>query len=136
MKQERYDNYKDEYKELCEIFGCSPKIDVDKLYDCEVRIEGEIEKLLKHQNKKLYKQAKAELEAEGVLFKVDKIKREFILNQFKDFLFDCRIFPKVEDYKTVLQFNKHSQIQDYVQDLQKKFLKQSNKVEEDWSYDL
>lgn len=120
MKQERYDNYKDEYKELCEIFGEQPKIDVDKLYDCEIRIEGEIEKLLKHQNKKLYKQAKAELEAEGVLFKVDKIKREFILNQFKDFLFDFRIFPKVEDYKAVLQFNKRSQIQDYAQDLQRK----------------
>lgn len=42
MKQERYDNYKDEYKELCEIFGEKQKIDVDKLYDCEVRIEGEI----------------------------------------------------------------------------------------------
>lgn len=120
MKQERYDNYKDEYKELCETFGEQPKVDVDKLYDCEVRIEGEIEKLIKHQNKKLYKQAKAELEAEGVLFKVDKIKREFILNQFKDFLFDFRIFPKVEDYKIVLQFNKRSQIKDYVKDLQNK----------------
>ena len=31
MKQERYNNYKDEYKELCEIFGEQPKIDVDKL---------------------------------------------------------------------------------------------------------
>lgn len=132
MKQERYDNYKEEYKELCEIFGEQPKIDVDKLYDCEIRIEGEIEKLLKHQNKKLYKQAKAELETEGVLFKVDKIKREFILNQFKDFLFDFRIFPKVEDYKAVLQFNKRSQIQDYVKDLQNK----NNKIKEDWSYDL
>lgn len=120
MKQERYDNYKDEYKELCEIFGEKPKIDVDKLYDCEIRIESEIVKLLKHQNKKLYKQAKAELEAEGVLFKVDKIKREFILNQFKDFLFDFRIFPKIEDYKAVLQFNKRSQIKDYTQDLQNK----------------
>lgn len=130
MKQERYDNYKDEYKKLCETFGEQPKVDVDKLYDCEVRIEGEIEKLIKHQNKKFYKQAKAELEAEGVLFKVDKIKREFILNQFKDFLFDFRIFPKVEDYKAVIQFNKRSQIKDYVQDLQKKFLKQNNKVKE------
>lgn len=55
MKQERYDNYKNEYKELCETFGEKPKVDVDKLYDCEVRIENEIEKLLKHQNKKLYK---------------------------------------------------------------------------------
>lgn len=121
MKQERYDNYKDEYKELCEIFGEQPKVDIDKLYDCEVRIESEIEKLIKHQNKKLYKQAKAELEAEGVLFKVDKIKKEFILNQFKDFLLDFRIFPKVEDYKIVLQFNKRSQIKDYVKYLQKKF---------------
>ena len=49
MKQERYDNYKDEYKELCEIFGEKPKIDVDKLYDCEVRIEGEIEKRLRQE---------------------------------------------------------------------------------------
>lgn len=120
MKQERYDNYKEEYKELCEIFGEQPKVDVDKLYDCEVRIEGEIEKLLKHQNKKLYKQAKAELEAEGVKYNLSPEKKMFILNQFKDFLFDFRIFPKVEDYKAVLQFNKRSQIQDYVKDLQNK----------------
>lgn len=125
MKQERYDNYKDEYKELCETFGEQPKVDVDKLYDCEIRIESEIEKLLKHQNKKLYKQAKAELEAEGVLFKVDKIKREFILNQFKDFLFDFRIFQKVEDYKAALKCDKRSQI-----------IKIREKVKEDWSYDL
>ena len=132
MKQERYDNYKEEYKELCEIFGEQPKIDVDKLYDCEVRIEGEIEKLIKHQNKKLYKQAKAELEAEGVKYNLSVEKKMFILNQFKDFLFDFRIFPKVEDYKAVLQFNKRSQIQDYVKDLQNK----NNKIKEDWSYDL
>ena len=125
MKQERYDNYKDEYKELCETFGCSPKVDVDKLYDCEVRIESEIEKLIKHQNKKLYKQAKAELEAEGVFFKVDKIKREFILNQFKDFLFDFRIFPTVEDYKAALKCDKRSQV-----------IKIREKVKEGWSYDL
>lgn len=136
MKQERYDNYKDEYKELCEIFGEKPKIDVDKLYDCEVRIEGEVEKLVKHQNKKLYKQAKAELEAEGTSFKVDKTKREFILNQFKDFLFDFRTFPKKEDYKIVLQFDKRSQINDYVKDLQKKLQNKNEKVEEGWSYDL
>lgn len=120
MKQERYDNYKEEYKELCEIFGEQPKIDVDKLYDCEVRIESEIEKLIKHQNKKLYKQAKAELEAEGVKYNLSAEKKMFILNQFKDFLFDFRIFPKVEDYKAVLQFNKRSQIKDYVKDLQNK----------------
>ena len=121
MKQERYDNYKDEYKELCETFGEKPKVDVDKLYDCEVRIEKEIEKLIKHQNKKLFKQAKAELEAESVKYNLSPEKKMFILNQFKDFLFDFRIFPKVEDYKIVLQFNKRSQIQDYVKDLQKKF---------------
>ena len=132
MKQERYDNYKEEYKELCEIFGEKPKIDVDKLYDCEIRIEGEIESLIKYQNKKLYKQAKAELEAEGVKYNLSVEKKMFILNQFKDFLFDFRIFPKVEDYKAVLQFNKRSQIQDYVKDLQNK----NNKIKEDWSYDL
>lgn len=129
MKQERYDNYKDEYKELCEIFGEKPKIDVDKLYDCEIRIEGEIEKLLKHQNKKLYKQAKAELEAEGVKYNLSVEKKMFILNQFKDFLFDFRIFPKVEDYKAVLQFNKRSQIQDYAQDLQRKNKKSQGGLE-------
>lgn len=125
MKQERYDNYKDEYKELCEIFGEKPKIDVDKLYDCEVRIEGEIEKLLKHQNKKLYKQAKTELEAEGVKYNLSPEKKMFILNQFKDFLFDFRIFPKVKDYKAALKCDKRSQI-----------VRIREKVEEDWSYDL
>ena len=125
MKQERYDNYKDEYKELCEIFGEKPKIDVDKLYDCEVRIEGEIEKLLKHQNKKLYKQAKAELESEGVKYNLSPEKKMFILNQFKDFLFDFRIFPQVKDYKTALKCDKRSQI-----------IRIREKVEEDWSYDL
>lgn len=125
MKQERYDNYKDEYKELCEIFGEKPKIDVDKLYDCEVRIEGEIEKLLKHQNKKLYKQAKAELEAEGVKYNLSPEKKMFILNQFKDFLFDFRIFPKVKDYKAALKCDKRSQI-----------IRIREKVEEEWSYDL
>lgn len=125
MKQERYDNYKDEYKELCEIFGEEPKIDVDKLYDCEVRIEGEIEKLLKHQNKKLYKQAKAELESEGVKYNLSPEKKMFILNQFKDFLFDFRIFPKVKDYKAALKCDKRSQI-----------IRIREKVEEDWSYDL
>lgn len=125
MKQERYDNYKDEYKELCEIFGEKPKIDVDKLYDCEVRIEGEVEKLVKHQNKKLYKQAKAELEAEGVKYNFSPEKKMFILNQFKDFLFDCRIFPQVKDYKAALKCDKRSQI-----------IRIREKVEEDWSYDL
>lgn len=125
MKQERYDNYKDEYKELCEIFGEKPKIDVDKLYDCEVRIEGEIEKLLKHQNKKLYKQAKEELETEGVKYNLSPEKKMFILNQFKDFLFDFRIFPKVKDYKAALKCDKRSQI-----------IKIREKVEEGWSYDL
>lgn len=125
MKQERYDNYKDEYKELCEIFGEKPKIDVDKLYDCEVRIEGEIEKLLKHQNKKLYKQAKAELETEGVKYNLSPEKKMFILNQFKDFLFDFRIFPKVKDYKAALKCDKRSQI-----------VRIREKVEEGWSYDL
>ena len=125
MKQERYDNYKEEYKELCEIFGEQPKIDVDKLYDCEIRIEGEIEKLIKHQNKKLYKQAKAELAAEGVKYNLSVEKKMFILNQFKDFLFDFRIFPKVEDYKAALKFDKRSQI-----------IKIREKVEEGWSYDL
>lgn len=125
MKQERYDNYKDEYKELCEIFGEKPKIDVDKLYDCEVRIEGEIEKLLKHQNKKLYKQAKEELETEGVKYNLSPEKKMFILNQFKDFLFDFRIFPKVKDYKAALKCDKRSQI-----------IRIREKVEEDWSYDL
>lgn len=125
MKQERYDNYKDEYKELCEIFGEKPKIDVDKLYDCEVRIEGEIEKLIKHQNKKLYKQAKAELEAEGVKYNFSPEKKMFILNQFKDFLFDFRIFPKVKDYKAALKCDKRSQI-----------IKIREKVEEGWNYDL
>lgn len=125
MKQERYDNYKDEYKELCETFGEKPKVDVDKLYDCEVRIEGEIEKLLKHQNKKLYKQAKAELEAEGVKYNLSPEKKMFILNQFKDFLFDFRIFPKVKDYKAALKCDKRSQI-----------IKIREKVEESWSYDL
>ncbi len=125
MKQERYDNYKDEYKELCEIFGEKPKIDVDKLYDCEVRIEGEIEKLLKHQNKKLYKQAKEELETEGVKYNLSPEKKMFILNQFKDFLFDFRIFPKVKDYKAALKCDKRSQI-----------IKIREKIEEGWSYDL
>lgn len=125
MKQERYDNYKDEYKELCEIFGEKPKIDVDKLYDCEVRIEGEIEKLLKHQNKKLYKQAKEELETEGVKYNLSPEKKMFILNQFKDFLFDFRIFPKVKDYKAALKCDKRSQI-----------IKIREKVKEGWSYDL
>lgn len=125
MKQERYDNYKDEYKELCKIFGEKPKIDVDKLYDCEVRIEGEVEKLLKHQNKKLYKQAKAELEREGVKYNLSPEKKMFILNQFKDFLFDFRIFPKVKDYKAALKCDKRSQI-----------IRIREKVEEDWSYDL
>lgn len=125
MKQERYDNYKDEYKELCEIFGEKPKIDVDKLYDCEVRIEGEIEKLLKHQNKKLYKQAKEELETEGVKYNLSPEKEMFILNQFKDFLFDFRIFPKVKDYKAALKCDKRSQI-----------IKIREKIEEGWSYDL
>lgn len=120
MKQERYDNYKDEYKELCEIFGEKPKIDVDKLYDCEVRIEGEVEKLLKHQNKKLYKQAKEELETEGVKYNLSPEKKVFILNQFKDFLFDFRIFPKVKDYKAALKCDKRSQIKDYTKDLQRK----------------
>lgn len=125
MKQERYDNYKEEYKELCEIFGEKPKIDVDKLYDCEVRIEGEVEKLLKHQNKKLYKQAKAELEAEGTKYNLSPEKKMFILNQFKDFLFDFRIFPKVKDYKAALKCDKRSQI-----------IRIREKVEEDWNYDL
>ena len=125
MKQERYDNYKDEYKELCEIFGEKPKIDVDKLYDCEVRIEGEIEKLLKHQNKKLYKQAKAELEAEGVKYNFSPEKKMFILNQFKDFLFDCRIFPQVKDYKAALKCDKRSQI-----------IKIRENIIKRWSYDL
>ena len=125
MKQECYDNYKDEYKELCKIFGFSPKIDVDKLYDCEARIESEIEKLLNHQNKKLYKQAKAELEAEGVKYNLSAEKKMFILNQFKDFLFDFRIFPKVKDYKAALKCNKRSQI-----------IRIREKVEEDWNYDL
>lgn len=125
MKQERYDNYKDEYKELCEIFGEKPKIDVDKLYDCEVRIEGEVEKLVKHQNKKLYKQAKAELETEGVKYNLSPEKKMFILNQFKDFLFDFRIFPKVKDYKAALKCDKRSQI-----------VRIREKVEEEWSYDL
>lgn len=125
MKQERYDNYKNEYRKLCETFGFSPKVDVDKLYDCEVRIENEIEKLLKHQNKKLYKQAKAELEAEGVKYNLSPEKKMFILNQFKDFLFDFRIFPKVEDYKAALKCDKRSQI-----------IRIREKAEEDWSYDL
>ena len=125
MKQERYYNYKEEYKELCEIFGEQPKIDVDKLYDCEVRIEGEIEKLIKHQNKKLYKQAKAELEAEGVKYNLSAEKKMFILNQFKDFLFDFRVFPKVEDYKAALKCNKRSQI-----------IRIREKVKEGWNYDL
>ena len=125
MKQERYYNYKDEYKELCEIFGEQPKIDVDKLYDCEIRIEGEIESLIKHQNKKLYKQAKAELEEEGVKYNLSVEKKMFILNQFKDFLFDFRIFPKVKDYKDALKCNKRSQI-----------IKIREKVKEGWSYDL
>lgn len=125
MKQERYDNYKDEYKELCEIFGEKPKIDVDKLYDCEVRIEGEIEKLLKHQNKKLYKKAKAELEAENVKYNLSPEKKMFILNQFKDFLFDFRIFPQVKDYKTALKCDKRSQI-----------IKIRENIIKRWSYDL
>ena len=125
MKQERYDNYKDEYKELCEIFGEKPKIDVDKLYDCEVRIEGEIEKLLKHQNKKLYKQAKAELEAEGTKYNLSPEKKMFILNQFKDFLFDFRIFPQVKDYKAALKCDKRSQI-----------IKIRENIIKRWSYDL
>lgn len=125
MKQERYDNYKDKYKELCEIFGEKPKIDVDKLYDCEVRIEGEIEKLVKHQNKKLYKQAKAELEAEGVKYNFSPKKKMFILNQFKDFLFDFRIFPQVKDYKAALKCNKRSQI-----------IKIRENIIKRWSYDL
>lgn len=125
MKQERYDNYKDEYKELCEIFGEKPKIDVDKLYDCEVRIEGEIEKLLKHQNKKLYKSAKAELEAEGIKYNLSPEKKMFILNQFKDFLFDFRIFPQVKDYKAALKCDKRSQI-----------IKIRENIIKRWSYDL
>ena len=125
MKQERYDNYKDEYKELCEIFGEKPKIDVDKLYDCEVRIEGEIEKLLKHQNKKLYKQAKAELESEDVKYNLSPEKKMFILNQFKDFLFDCRIFPQVKDYKAALKCDKRSQI-----------IRIRENIIKRWSYDL
>lgn len=125
MKQERYDNYKNEYKELCETFGEKPKVDVDKFYDCEVRIENEIEKLLKHQNKKLYKQAKAKLESEGVKYNLSPEKKMFILNQFKDFLFDFRIFPKVKDYKAALKCDKCSQI-----------IKIREKVEEGWSYDL
>ena len=125
MKQERYDNYKDEYKELCEIFGEKPKIDVDKLYDCEVRIEGEVEKLLKHQNKKLYKQAKAELEAEGTKYNLSPEKKMFILNQFKDFLFDFRIFPQVKDYKAALKCDKRSQI-----------IKIRENIIKEWSYDL
>ena len=120
MRQDRFDNHKDEYKELCEIFGEKPKIDVDKLYDCEVRLEGEIEKLIRNQNKKLYKQAKAELEADGVQYNLSPEKKMFILNQFKDFLFDFRIFPKIKDYKSVLQFDKRSQIKDYTKDLQRK----------------
>ena len=125
MKQERYDNYKDEYKELCEIFGEKPKVDVDKLYDCEVRIEGEVEKLLKHQNKKLYKQAKAELEAEGTKYNLSPEKKMFILNQFKDFLFDFRIFPQVKDYKAALKCDKRSQI-----------IKIRENIIKEWSYDL
>lgn len=125
MKQERYDNYKEEYKELCEIFGEKPKIDVDKLYDCEVRIEGEVEKLLKHQNKKLYKQAKAELEAEGTKYNLSPEKKMFILNQFKDFLFDFRIFPQVKDYKAALKCDKRSQI-----------IKIRENIIKRWSYDL
>lgn len=125
MKQERYDNYKDEYKELCEIFGEKPKIDVDKLYDCEVRIEGEVEKLLKHQNKKLYKQAKAELEAEDIKYNLSPEKKMFILNQFKDFLFDFRIFPQVKDYKAALKCDKRSQI-----------IKIRENIIKRWSYDL
>lgn len=125
MKQERYDNYKEEYKELCEIFGEKPKIDVNKLYDCEVRIEGEVEKLLKHQNKKLYKQAKAELEAEGTKYNLSPEKKMFILNQFKDFLFDFRIFPQVKDYKAALKCDKRSQI-----------IKIRENIIKRWSYDL
>lgn len=125
MRQDRFDNHKDEYKELCEIFGEKPKIDVDKLYDCEVRIEGEIEKLISNQNKKLYKQAKAELEAEGVQYNLSTEKKMFILNQFKNFLFDFRIFPQVKDYKAALKCDKRSQI-----------IRIREKVEEGWSYDL
>lgn len=125
MKQERYDNYKDEYKELCETFGEQPKVDVDKLYDCEVRLQNEIEKLIKAQNKKLYHQAKNELDSEGVKYNLSPEKKMFILNQFKDFLFDFRIFPKVEDYKAALKCDKRSQI-----------IKIREKVEEGWSYDL
>lgn len=125
MRQDRFDNHKDEYKELCEIFDEKPKIDVDKLYDCEVRLEGEIEKLINNQNKKLYKQAKAELEAEGVQYNLSPEKKIFILNQFKDFLLDFRIFPKVKDYKAALKCDKRSQI-----------VRVREKVEEGWGYDL
>lgn len=125
MRNDRFNNHKNEYKELCEIFGEKPKIDVDKLYDCEVRIEGEIEKLLKHQNKKFYKQAKAELESEGVKYNLSPEKKIFILNQFKDFLFDFRIFPKVKDYKAALKCDKRSQV-----------IKIREKVIKGWSYDL
>lgn len=125
MRQDRFDNHKDEYKELCEIFGVTPKIDVDKLYDCEVRLEGEIEKLINSQNKKLYKQAKAELEIEGVQYNLSTEKKMFILNQFKNFLFDFRIFPQVKDYKAALKCDKRSQI-----------IRVREKVEEGWSYDL
>ena len=131
MRQDRYDSHKNEYRKLCETFEEEPKINIESLYDCEVRLDNEIEKLINHQNKKLYKQAKAELEAEGISFKVDKTKREFILNRFKDLLFDLRIFPKKEDYKLVLKFDKRSQINDYIKDLQDK------RVEEGvWEYDL
>ena len=98
---------------------------VYKLYNCEIRIEIEIERLIKHQNKKLYKQAKAELAAEGVKYNLSAEKKMFILNQFKDFLFDFRIFPKVEDYKAALKCNKRSQI-----------IKIREKIREDWNYDL
>lgn len=125
MKQERYDNYKNEYKELCETFGEQPKVDVDKLYDCEMRLQNEIEKLIKAQNKKLYHQAKNELESEGVKYNFSPEKKMFILNQFKDFLFDCRIFPQVKDYKAALKCDKRSQI-----------IKIRENIVKRWSYDL
>lgn len=116
---------KNEYVELTEIFDATPEIDINDSYDCVTNLEGKIEKLVNQQNKKLFKQAKKNLIERGIQFHLSFDKKTYILNQFKDFLYDFRIFPRVEDYESALKCNTRSGI---------RRIRES--VKENWSYEL